>query len=247
MREHAIEYDGSFYRAIGDFMAEKYLDWGFTRGTKQEVDFLIAQLGLTQGARVLDIGCGVGRHSLELARRGLRMTGIDISPGMIDVARRTAEQEKLPATFVVTDARKLDYPQQFDAAICLCEGAFGLAGSIDNHMEVLKRIHRALVSGGRFLLTAIHALSAVQNPHGDQRRFDPYTCTATERITITNPAGQQRQEQIWTTAFTFPQLELMMQIAGFVVEAGYGCEAGSFAAKPLAAQDIEIMIIGSKP
>jgi ubiquinone/menaquinone biosynthesis C-methylase UbiE len=246
MREHAIEYDGSFYRAIGDFIEEKYLDWGFTHGTRQEVDFLIQQLRVRQGARVLDVGCGVGRHSLELARRGYHMTGIDISPGMIGVAQRAAEHERLSAAFIVQDARQLDYTDRFDAAICLCEGAFGLAGSIENHLQVLRHVNRALIPGGRLVLTAIHALNAAKDRHGEELRFDPYTCTTTERITITNPAGQQRSEQIWTTAFTFPQLELMMQLAGFEVEAGYGCEAGNFQAKPLAVEDIEIMILARK-
>jgi cyclopropane fatty-acyl-phospholipid synthase-like methyltransferase len=65
-----LNYDGAFYAEVGNFIKENYLEYGFTKGTVQEVDFLVEELKLEQGARILDIGCGAGRHSLELARRG---------------------------------------------------------------------------------------------------------------------------------------------------------------------------------
>ncbi len=241
-----LRYDGAFYREIGDFIRSRYLDWDFTRGTAQEVAFLIDLLKLPEPSHILDIGCGVGRHSLALARRGYQLTGIDISSGMIQVASRAALEEKLPAEFIATDARHFDAENAFDAAICLCEGAFGLLGSQADHLHVLRRIHRALRPSGQFVLTAINALSAAQRA-AEVERFDPYSCTSTERITITGENHEQREVQIWTTAFTYPQLELMLQTAGFTVEAGYGCIAGNFSRKPLEIADMEIMMIARKP
>ncbi len=132
-----MQYDGGYYAAVGDFLREAYLEYGFTRGTIQEVDFLVSALGLAPGAPILDIGCGPGRHSLELARRGLQITGIDISPGFVEVARKQALAEGLTAEFRVADARRLDFSVEFAGAICLCEGAFGLAGDEAAHRQVL--------------------------------------------------------------------------------------------------------------
>lgn len=83
-----LTYDGSFYQKTGDFQRGRYYsEMGFVQGTLQEVDFLIDLLQLPEGARVLDVGCGAGRHSLEFARRCFRPVGVDISFGLIEVAR----------------------------------------------------------------------------------------------------------------------------------------------------------------
>lgn len=75
-----LTYDGSFYQKIGDFQRGRYSEMGFIHGTLQEVDYLIDFLQLPEGARVLDVGCGAGRHSLEFARRCFRPVGVDSPP-----------------------------------------------------------------------------------------------------------------------------------------------------------------------
>src|SRR5690348_13390407 len=100
-----MQYKADFYTEYGNFMRERYLDFGFTSGTVQEVDFLEQLLQLPTGAPILDVGCGVGRHSLELARRGYLPFGIDISSGFIEVAQQIAQVENLKAQFQVADAR----------------------------------------------------------------------------------------------------------------------------------------------
>src|SRR5207244_109871 len=116
-RRQNMQYPGDFYAPIGDFLREQYLKYGFTKGTVGEVDFIIDLLNLPTGARILDVGCGTGRHSLELARRGYRPFGVDISSGFIEVARERATAEGLDAEFLLADARQLTLPQEFDAAI----------------------------------------------------------------------------------------------------------------------------------
>lgn len=242
-----MTYKRDFYAPIGDFLREKYLEWGFTKGTLPEVDFLIDLLQPTPGARVLDVGCGPGRHSLELARRGLRPLGVDISRGFIEVARRRAAEAGLTtADFSVGDATMLDLPAEFDFAICLCEGAFGLAGSEEGHRAVLSGIYRALKPGGRLVLTAINTLAAIRRitPASE---FDPYTCTSVEHEVIMSPEGETREVTIYTTSFTYRELTLLLEQVGLVVEEGYGCVAGRFARKPLEIDDTEIMMIARKP
>lgn len=241
----AGDYDGAYYAEIGDFLGERYLDYGFTKGTVQEVDFLVELLALPEGARILDVGCGPGRHSLELARRGFRTLGVDISRAFFEIASRRAAEEGLPAEFVAADARAMTFAGEFDAAICLCEGAFGLAGNEDGHRQVLSGIHRALRPAAPFVLTALNALAAARAVE-EAGAFDPYTCTAVTREQVEGAAGERREVEYFTTAFTYRELTWLLADAAFTVEAGYGCTAGQFARRPLDVDDIEIMMVARR-
>jgi SAM-dependent methyltransferase len=240
---HEQSYPGNFYAPIGDFLREEYLQYSFTQGTRQEVEFLLDLLQLPGDARVLDVGCGAGRHSLELARRGFVAVGIDISAGLIEVAQRAAQEEDLQAEFYVGDARELEFAPEFDAAICLCQGAFGLAGDEAGHRRVLAGIHGALKPGALFVLTAVHAPSLIRAPQFRADEFDVGSLTLHERETIRNSAGETRDVDLYTTAFTYRELKWLLQDAGFALEAAYGCVAGQFERKPLTLDDFEIMTV----
>ena len=239
-------YDGSFYKDIGNFQREAYLNESYTQGTAQEVDFLEELLQLPVGARILDVGCGAGRHSLELARRGFRTVGIDISIGLVEYAQKVAAAEHLSAEFRLEDARKLEFEDSFDAAICLCEGAFGLAGNDDGHRQILAGVSRALKPGASFVLTTINAFSASRNEDA-AAPFDPYTATSSWRHTFQNPQGEARAFEMHCTAFTYRELRWLLEEVGLGVRAGYGCVAGKFSRKRLELEDIEIMIVAQKP
>lgn len=241
-----MNYNGTFYEPIGDFLREKYDDYGFSKGTKQEVDFILNLLDLSEGSRILDVGCGPGRHSLELARRGYFATGVDISSGFIEVARERASKEGLKdAVFAVADARNMTFDHPFDSAICLCEGAFGLAGDLEGHREVLQRVYEALKAGGIFILTVIHALHVASNLKPPSE-FDAYTSTSVYREAITNPNGEHREVDIYTTAFTYREMQLLLEGAGFDMVDAYGCMAGRFEKKPLSVEDLEIMVVARR-
>ena len=239
-------YDGGFYEEVGNFQREAYLNEGYTQGTVQEVDFLQELLQLSPGARVLDVGCGAGRHSLELARRGLRTVGVDIAAGLVEHAQKVAAAEGLTAEFQVGDARKLEFVAEFDAAICLCEGAFGLAGDDDGHRQILGGVGRALKPDAPFVLTAINAFSAARN-EDTASQFDPYTATSSWRQTFQNPDDEAREFAMYCTAFTHRELKWLLGDAGFEVRAAHGCVAGRFERKPLELDDIEIMMVARKP
>lgn len=243
--KQGLNYDGTLYRSIGNFMGECYLNYGFTKGTVQEVDFLVDLLQLPKGSRILDVGCGPGRHSLELARRGYHTVGVDISERFIEIAEGTAKAEGLPAEFHATDAKAIRFEETFDAAICLCEGAFGLAGSDEAHKQILDNMARALRPGGLMVLSAIQAYSAAQERDLHQV-FDAYTGTIADNETVSSPGGEKRDVTIYTTTFTFRELKLLAERSGFEVEAGYGCTAGRFERKPLSIDDMEIMIVARK-
>jgi len=129
------------WRVFFDGHADRYDDEVFTRGTADEVAFLRERLG-PPPRTVLDLGCGTGRHAVGLARAGYRVTGLDLSPGMLARARARAEAAGVEVEWVEGDARAFARPGAFDAAVCLCEGAMGL---FDERAE--RREDRALLAG----------------------------------------------------------------------------------------------------
>jgi 2-polyprenyl-3-methyl-5-hydroxy-6-metoxy-1,4-benzoquinol methylase len=242
LSQQEFSYDATLYAELGNFIKEKYLEYPFTHGTLQEVDFLEGEI--QKGSRILDVGCGVGRHSLELARRGYKTVGVDITSSFIEIASRTAKAEGLEANFFVKDARRLEFDNEFDAAICLCEGAFGLAGDEQGHRDILKGVYRALRPGGMFILTAISGLISIRN--ADPKTYDPYTLTSTDVGMVQNPNGEYKEFTTHTTAFTYRELKWLLQDADFEIVAACGCGAGNFVRKPLNFDDIEIMMIAKK-
>lgn len=245
-KEFGRTYDATIYRQIGNWLGERYFDYGFAQGTTQEVDFLVELLGLSQGSRVLDVGCGPGRHSVELARRGCYPIGVDISDRFVRIAEGRIAQEGLGGKFHVMDARFMDFVATADVAICLCEGAFGLADSDAAHEQILDNVFRALRPGGRFVLSAINAHHAVSHLT-DREGFDAYTSTMRDREVIVGTDGKERRVAIYTTTFTFRELKLLLERSRFEVVAGYGCNVGRFARKPLTVDDVEILMVAKKP
>ena len=101
-----------WFEPLADYLGNAYLRYSFTKGTRQEVDAIVAALGLEPGQRVLDVGCGPGRHGYELARRGITVHGVDISQRFVDLANASAPEG---ATFERLDARSLGFDAEFDA------------------------------------------------------------------------------------------------------------------------------------
>jgi SAM-dependent methyltransferase len=118
--------------------------------TRTEVDFALAALQVKTGSRILDVPCGIGRHTNEFARRGFQPTGVDFNGAAIAVARNHAVAENLSSDFVVGDMREIDFTEQFDAAICFF-GSFGYFDDEDN-LKFASRVARALCPGAGFLI-----------------------------------------------------------------------------------------------
>lgn len=118
-------------------------------GTRQQVDFILEVLGIAPPARILDVACGFGRHSRELARRGFEVVGVDNSTAMLREARR---QKSFGSRlrYCRTDMRRLEFKNEFDAVINMFT-SFGYFSHRDN-LTALRRICRAVRSGGRVLI-----------------------------------------------------------------------------------------------
>ncbi len=119
-------------------------------GTAREADFIAGALGVGPGAEVLDLACGVGRHAVALARRGLHVTGVDFNPHYLARAAEDARAAGVEVRWVQGDMRALAFEGAFDAAYSWFT-SFGYF-SDDENEQVVANVARALAPGGRFLL-----------------------------------------------------------------------------------------------
>jgi SAM-dependent methyltransferase len=228
-------YEDGFFNPVAEFLGKAYWAPGttrvqaFTTGTEQEVDFLVDELRLAPGSQVLDAGCGPGRHALALARRGIGVVGIDLSPDFIDLARESAGD--LPVEFHVSDVRNLDYDAEFDAVICLCQGGFGLLGGGEQEEAVIGGFARALRPGGRLVLSAFSSYFVVRHLEAGES-FDPDLAVNHERARLKNDDGAEREFDLWTTCYTPRELRLLAKSAGLSVDAVYGVTPGRYARTP---------------
>jgi SAM-dependent methyltransferase len=215
-----------WFNEIAAFLGPAYLRNAFTKGTEQEVAFLVDALGLEAGDRVLDVGCGPGRHALALARRGIAVVGVDLSEDFVTLARDAAAAEGLAARFEVGDVRDLAYDGEFDAVICLCQGGFGLLGGRDEP-RVFERIAASIRAGGRLALTAFSAAFAARFLE-EGESFDPATGVLHEKSTVRNEEGVEQVFDAWTTCFTARELELLGERAGLEVDGVHGVTPGGY-------------------
>jgi SAM-dependent methyltransferase len=116
-----------------------------------QVDSLLELADLEPGARVLDLCCGPGRHALELARRGFRVTGVDRTAAYLDAARQKAAEEGLETEFVQEDMRRFVRPGAFDVAINLFT-SFGYFEDPAQDLQVAKNLHASLRPGGKLVM-----------------------------------------------------------------------------------------------
>ncbi|MBP8129580.1 MAG: methyltransferase domain-containing protein [Candidatus Hydrogenedentes bacterium] len=147
-----------WYETLFENYAQKYDQECFTQGTLGECDFIERELQYDKSQKVLDVGCGTGRHAIELTKRGYRVTGVDLSESQLAAARAKAGAQSLDIDFRRCDARQLPFHAEFDAAIMLCEGAFPLMETDEMNFEILKGVTRALKDQGKFLFTTLNGL-----------------------------------------------------------------------------------------
>jgi len=218
------------YRHFPDYDQESY-----TQGTQGEVDFIEQEIGHDRSKTILDVGCGTGRHSLELTRRGYKVVGFDLSESLLAQGREMAQAENLDVTFIAGDARKLYFKAQFDVALSICEGAFSLMETDEMDLLILKNVARALQSpapaegksGGKFILTAPNAAFMLTQDSGEGA-FDPVTFRETFTLEKTGADGSKKILHCTQRYYTCPELKWLLNQAGFrgveffgVTEAGF--------------------------
>jgi SAM-dependent methyltransferase len=239
-----------WFDAIADHLGPAYWapDTGrvmaFTKGTEQEVAFLVDALDLAPGQRVLDVGCGPGRHALALARRGVEVIGVDRSDTFVRLARAAAADEGLPARFELVDVRELAAVGEFDAAICLCQGGFGLLGG-RAEVDVFGRMVRAVRSGGGLAVSAFHAAFALRFLEPGET-FDPASGVLHERATVRDGHAEEQVFDLWTTCFTARELELLAALHGVEVSGVHGVTPGAYRVAPPDLESPELLLVGRR-
>lgn len=239
------------WQKFHDLEAPEYDQLCFTQNTAAEVEFIIDTMNLSPGASILDVGCGTGRHAIELARKGFSVTGIDLSAGMLEQARKKAEAAEVAVELIHADATSFSLEKQFDAAICICEGSFGLLGAGDDPNEhplaILRNISRALKPGAKALFTVLNAFKMIRErtPEDvEQQRFDPLTMST---VTEYAPGEGLPLIHLRERAFTPTEITSLFQIAGLSVMNIWGGTAGNWGQRSIALDEFELMVVAQKP
>ncbi len=232
--------------------APVYMDNSFTKNTMEEVNFVLEELGLPPGSRILDVGCGTGRHAVELARRGYQITGVDISAGMLAEAEKAAREADVEVELIHADATRFMSDKLFDAAICLCEGAFSLLGGEDDPYEhdlaILRNIRAALRPGARFVLTALNACRLIRQATQEDvesGRFDPVTMVETSTAEWDTSQGK-KSLVVRERSYVPTELVLLLRQARFEVEHIWGGTAGDWGRRKICLDEMEIMVVSQK-
>ncbi len=147
-----------WYETLFENYGQKYDSESFAQGTIGEYDFIEQEISFNKSVKILDVGCGTGRHSIELSKRGYSITGIDLSDSLLAKAREKAEKHDLKINFLKYNARNLPFKNEYDLVIMLCEGAFPLMETDEMNYEILRNATKSLKEGGKFIFTTLNGL-----------------------------------------------------------------------------------------
>ncbi|MFA0739933.1 MAG: hypothetical protein DFNUSKGM_000029 [Candidatus Fervidibacter sacchari] len=222
---------------------------------RREVDFIVKALNLPAGAKVLDLCCGQGRHSLELARRGFQVVGVDLSEALLYEARKRAESEGLSVTFLQCDMREIDFKDEFDAVINMFT-SFGYLESEAEDEKVLGKVAQALKSGGKFLLDVVNRDRLVRDFQGrewhaadegwlvlEERTFDHLSGRMETRWICVARDGVRYERLSSVRLYTASELRTMLEQAGLKVKDLFGDYDGS----PYSWDSQRLIVVACKP
>ncbi len=248
-----------WYQELFENYAKKYDQESFTQGTLQEVDFIEKELGFDKTLRILDVGCGTGRHSIELAKRGYSVVGADLSEAQLTRAKEKAAAEKVSIPFLLRDARNLGFQSEFDVALILCEGAFPLLETDEMNYRVLQSVSQALKPRCKLIMTTLNALYPLHHSVDDiinesneanksaQSRFDLLTFRMTSEFEFADDDGKVHKVYPNERYYAPSEISWLLGSLGFDQASIFGCATGGFSReKPLTCEDFEMLVIASK-
>ena len=250
-----------WYESLFDNYGFQYDREVFTRGTLGECDFIEKEIQSDKGARILDIGCGTGRHSIELTRRGYRVTGIDLSESLLIRAREKALKENLNIEFQRQDARELTFRNEFDLVIMLCEGAFPLMETDEMNFRILQNAAYALKGNGKLIFTTLNGLFPLfhsvkdfmdanreeGNAIEENITFDLMTFRDHSTLLMKDDAGIEKQLDCNERYYVPTEITWLLKSLNFKKIDIFGAKLGAFSRSDrLTTEDFEMLVIAEK-
>jgi len=250
-----------WYELLFENYANKYDKEAYVRGTPGECDFIEQEIGRDRSKKIIDIGCGTGRHAIELAKRGYQVTGIDLSESQLKRAREKAKGQGVEINFQKHDARALPFKNEFNVAIMLCEGGFSLMETDEMNFEILKNATKALKSKGKLIFTTLNGLfplfhsvnefyKSAQKEGRSQCKectFDPMTFRDHNTVVFEDDSGDKRELQCNERYYVPSEITWLLKTLGFKKIDIFGAKLGAYSRKDkLTTDDFEMLVIAEK-
>ncbi|MDZ4122496.1 MAG: class I SAM-dependent methyltransferase, partial [Candidatus Cloacimonadaceae bacterium] len=220
------------------------------------------ELGNDKSLQILDIGCGTGRHAIEMTRRGYEVTGIDLSSAQLQQAGEKAALAGLSIKFQQMDACQMTFQNDFDMAIMICEGAFPLMETDEKNYAILAGAFRALRPGGKFIFTTLnglfplfHSVEEFSNRENDEgnvsyskNTFDLMSFRDNNLTTFTDDEGNTKTLECNERYYVPSEITWLLKSLGFTDIGIYGARLGEFSRDhKLRTDDFEMLVVCKKP
>jgi SAM-dependent methyltransferase len=250
-----------WYETLFENYSKTYDKEAFTQGTGGECDFIEQELNYNKSLKILDVGCGTGRHSIELTKRGYSVTGIDLSEAQLAGAIEKAEKENLKIDFQKHDARNLPFDKEFDAAIMLCEGGFPLMETDEMNFEILKSVTKSLKEKSKFIFTTLNGLfplfnsiekfcAAVakdDNATYHNNTFDLMTFRDHNKTEFVDDDGNKKTLESNERYYVPSEITWLLKSLGYKKIEIFGAKLGTFSRNDkLTTEDFEMLVVAEK-
>lgn len=250
-----------WYKELFENYGIKYDSENFTQGTIGECDFIEKEINYNKNNRILDIGCGTGRHSIELAKRGYNVVGIDLSESLLNRAKEKASEQKLQIIFQKHDARKLHFLHEFNLVIMLCEGAFPLMETDEMNFKILQNACNALKPNGKLIFTTLNGLfplfhSVKEFLNSDAKdgnatygnnSFDLMTFRDHNTTYVEDDHGNKKELKCNERYYVPSEITWLLKTLNFKIIDIFGAKLGAFSRDDkLSTEDYEMLVIAEK-
>lgn len=248
-----------WYKDLFENYARTYDKESFTQGTVGEVDFIEQEINFDKTKKILDIGCGTGRHAIELAKRGYKVTGIDLSKSQLQRATEKAKEAGVDVRFTQSDAREINFKHEFDLVVMICEGAFPLMETDEMNYKILENAANALKSGGKIIFTTLNALfplyhsvkdfvnSDIQGTSSIENTFDIMTFRDKSTVEVTDDDGKKKVLNCNERYYVPSEIAWYLKSLKFETIDICGCKLGKYSrADKLTTEDFEMLVVAEK-